>query len=424
MTEFTEVRQRSTYFERYSHGAPDRLDEIVALQRGVIGRRIHLIASACYPFDSVLRALAEPSFVLPAEGMPGARYLPGAEVMDLVEDSGESLVLKLFGGAEGYRATLQPHSGTQANQIVYNAVLKPDDTVLCLRPRDGGHISHSVLLSRRQRTINYDLTFEGNLDYADLREKAIAHRPRLIIVGGSALPRSIDFETCGRIAHEVGSLLHADVSHTATFIAAGLHPAVFPHCDFVTFNTVKNLRGPNAGILIYRSEFETSVHASIFPTTQGGANESGMLGKLACFLEWQTRDIRTYAKDVVACAQSLGRTFVDRGVRLVTGGTDCHMLLLDLRDHGCSGAAIERRLEALGVLANRNLVPGDPRSPSETSGLRIGATNLAILGYEQADLDVLGNLLVDALRDEPPPPTTVVEHLVDKYQRHLMTPLW
>lgn len=423
MTEFTEVRQRSTYFDRYLLGDFDRLGEIVALQRGVIGRRIHLIASACYPFDSVLRALAEPSFVLPAEGMPGARYLPGAAVMDLVEDTGESLVLKLFGEPAGYRATLQPHSGTQANQIVYNAVLKPDDTVLCLRPRDGGHISHSVLLSRRHKTINYDLTPEGDLDYDDLRAKAIAHCPRLIIVGGSALPRSIDFATCGKIAHEVGALLHADVSHTATFIAASVHPAVFPHCDFVTFNTVKNLRGPNAGILIYRSELATSVHASIFPTTQGGANETGMLGKLACLLEWQTRDIRTYAMEVVGCAQSLGRVFVDRGVRLVTGGTDCHMLLLDLREHSCSGAAIERRLEALGVLANRNLVPKDPRSPSETSGIRIGATNLAILGYEQSDLELLGDWLVDALRDEAPP-TAVVEHLVDKYQRHLMTPLW
>lgn len=423
MTEFTEVRQRSTYFDRYSLGESDRLDEIVALQRGVIGRRIHLIASACYPFDSVLRALAEPSFVLPAEGMPGARYLPGAAVMDLVEDTGESLVLKLFGEPAGYRASLQPHSGTQANQIVYNAVLKPDETVLCLRPRDGGHISHSVLLSRRHKTINYDLSLDGTLDYDDLRRKAIEHRPRLIIVGGSALPRSIDFETCAQIAHEAGALLHADVSHTATFIAAGLHPTTFPHCDFVTFNTVKNLRGPNAGILIYRSEYDTSVHASIFPTTQGGANETAMLGKLACLFEWQTRDIRAYASDVVICAQTLGRTLLQRGIRLVTGGTDCHMLLLDLRDHGCSGAAIERRLEALGVLANRNLVPEDPRSPSETSGLRIGATNLAILGYERADLELLGDWLVDALHDEAPQ-TTVVDHLVDKYQRHLMTPLW
>jgi glycine hydroxymethyltransferase len=417
------VERRTSYFERYSPSGTGRLDEIVALQRGVIGTRIHLIASACYPFDSVLRALAEPSFVLPAEGMPGARYLPGAAVMDLVEDTGEDLVLDLFGRPPGYRASLQPHSGTQANQIVYNAVLRPDDIVLCLRPRDGGHISHTVLISRRNPTVNYGLTPDGLVDYDEMRAMAIAHRPRLIIAGGSSLPRAIDFAICGNIAHEVGALLHADVSHTATFVAAQLHPSTFPYCDFVTFNSVKNLRGPNAGILIYRSEFEGDVHASIFPTTQGGANETGMLGKLACLLEWQERDIATYAGEIVSSARTLGCELAKCNIHLVTGGTDCHMLLLDLRDLDRSGAEIERKLESLGVLANRNLVPGDPRSPRETSGLRIGAANLAILRYESEDLELLANWIARTLIDGASS-TEIVEHLVDKYQRHLVAPVW
>ncbi|MDQ3964540.1 MAG: serine hydroxymethyltransferase [Actinomycetota bacterium] len=415
--------RRTSYFDRCSSLEAGRIDDLVALQRGVIGSRIHLVASACYPFDSVLRALAEPSFVLPAEGMPGARYLPGAAVMDLVEDTGEDLTLELFGRPTGYRATLQPHSGTQANQIVYNAVLHPDDTVLCLRPRDGGHISHTVVISRRHATINYGLTTQGLVDYDEMRALAIKHRPRLIIAGGSALPRAIDFRVCADIAREVGALLHADLSHTATFVAAKLHPSTFPHCDFVTFNSVKNLRGPNAGVLIYRSEFEGDVHSSIFPTTQGGANESFMLGQLACLLEWQERDIEAYAAGIVFSAKTLGREFAKSNISLVTGGTDSHMLLLDLREFGLSGAEAEHRLDSLGVLANRNLVPGDPRSPRETSGLRIGVTNLSILGYESEDLRLLANWIAQVLTDQAPS-RAIVDHLVDKYQRHLVAPMW
>lgn len=414
---------RKSYFDGSSLFGTGCLDELITLQRRVIATRIHLIASACYPFDSVLRALAEPSFVLPAEGMPGARYLPGAAVMDLVEQRGERLTLDLFGRPAGYRATLQPHSGTQANQIVYNAVLQPDDTVLCLRPRDGGHVSHSVVISRRHPTVSYGLTTEGRVDYDEMRALAIKHRPRLIIVGGSALPRAIDFGLCADIAREVGALLHADVSHTATFVAAKLHPTTFPHCDFVTFNSVKNLRGPNAGVLIYRSEFEANVHTSIFPTTQGGANENYMLGQLACLIEWQDRDLEAYAAGIVSNARVMGRELMRCNIDLVSGGTDCHMLLLDLRQFGLSGAEVEHRLETLGVLANKNLIPGDPRSPRETSGLRIGTTNLSILGYEPDDLSLLANWIADVLTQDAPSGATV-DYLIDKYQRHLVAPMW
>jgi len=417
------VGGRRSYFETYSNSELPRLDEVVALQRGVVGRSLHLIASACYPFDSVLRALAEPSFVLPAEGMPGARYLPGASVMDLIEDLGEALALDLFGRPSGYRATLQPHSGTQANQIVFNAALEPDDAVMCLRPCDGGHVSHSVVLSRRHPTVSYGLTPGGDIDYDMMRAQAVTHRPRLIIVGGSSLPRAINFGLCAEIAGEVGALLHADVSHTATFAAAGLHSSPIPHCDFVTFNTMKNLRGPNGGVLLYREPHAARVHRSIFPTTQGGANENGMLAKLACLLEWKQRDISAYAMQIVATARLLGETLMGRGLSLITGGTDCHLVLVDLRSNARSGAEIERRLESFGVLANRNLVPLDERPPHETSGLRIGAANLAILGYDDADVRVLGEWLADVLLGEEVTPV-VVSRLVDRYQAHLVTPVW
>jgi glycine hydroxymethyltransferase len=395
-------RSRPGYFDRYGLGEHGRLDELIALERGMLRDRLHLIASASYPFESVLRALGEPIFVFPTEGMPGARYLPGSNVIDVVETEGEALVLGLFGNPDGYRATLQPHSGTQANQIAYNAVLKPDDAVLCLRASDGGHISHTVLISRRHETFNYRLAPDGRLDYDHLRTIALEKRPKLIIVGGSALPRAVDFEICGEIARDCGAYLHADVSHHATFIAAGLHPSVFPHCDFVTFNTMKNLRGPNGGVLLYRLTLAKSIHASIFPTTQGGPNESVMFAKFAVFLEWQHRDIVRYAQTIVRTARELGLALQRRGIELVTGGTDSHILLLDLQE--------------FGVLANRNLVPGDTRPPLKTSGLRIGSTNLAILGYTAADLEGLGSWLADVI-DTGHADREIIKDLLDRYQR-------
>ncbi len=402
------------YLQRYADTGLNRLDEIISIQRGVISDHIHLIASACYPFSTVLRAMAEPSFLLPAEGMPGERYLPGAQVMDLVETEGEQLALKLFGTPSGYRASLQPHSGTQANQIVYNAILQPADVVLCLNAKNGGHISHSVLISRRHRTFNYGLTSDGLIDYAHLEALAAAHKPKLIIVGGSALPRQIDFALCGRIAREHDAFLHADISHTATFIAAGLHAPVLPHCDFVTFNTSKNLRGPNSGIVLFREEHTERVYRSVFPTTQGGANEPGMLAKFAALLEWSRRDIKAYATNIVRTSRWLSEALIERQVRLVTGGTDCHLLLLDLSGHPMTGAEFERKFEDHGILLNRNLIPGDLRSPMHTSGLRVGTTNLTILDYEHADVRRLGHCIADLI-DGLELDACMIRGLLEKY---------
>jgi len=402
------------YLTTYSNGQTNRLKEIADLQWGILGSHIHLIASASYPFASVLQALSEPSLVLPAEGMPGARYLPGSRAMDTVETEGEGLVLDLFQNPAGYRATLQPHSGTQANQIVFNAVLRHDDVVLCLKPKDGGHISHTVLVGRRNKTENFGLNEDGMIDYDQLRSLALTIRPKLIIVGGSALPRQIDFKLCSEIAQECGAYLHADVSHTATFIAAQLHLPVFPHCDFVTFNTVKNLRGPNAGILVYRERFERGVHASIFPTSQGGANENAMLGKFAALLEWAQRDIGSYAQSIVDQSYAMANIFQREGIPLVTGGTDCHILLLDLSGFGRTGARIERSLEELGVLVNKNLIPRDARGPMETSGIRIGTTNLAILGYELEDTELLAQWIARHIHRENDD-AEIIARLVEKY---------
>jgi len=404
------------YFNKFVGDRLNRLQEITDLQWNILGSHIHLIASACYPFACVLQALSEPSSVLPAEGMPGARYLPGSRVMDIVEVEGEELVLTTFGNPKGYRATLQPHSGTQANQIVFNAVLKHDDTVLCMTARDGGHISHTVLIGRRNKTINFGLDADGLIDYECLRNLALSTRPRLIIVGGSALPRQIDFQICSEIAREAGAFLHADISHTATFIAANAHISPFPHCDFLTFNTVKNLRGPNAGVLIYRDQFQRIVQSSIFPTSQGGANENSMLAKFATFLEWQQRDIGQYAEVIVSQARIMASVFQSEGIKLTTGGTDCHILLLELADKEKTGADFERDLEDLGVLVNKNLIPDDKRAPAMTSGIRIGATNLAILNYEPDDTALLARWIADSIHLNSAS-SDVIPHLVEKYHR-------
>jgi glycine hydroxymethyltransferase len=387
-------------FSRIGGALPNRLRQLMDLQWHQIDSLIHLIASASYPFPSVLQALSEPSFVFPAEGMPGSRYLPGSAVMDDVEIEGGDLALRLMRAPRDYCATLQPHSGTQANQMVYHAVLKPQDCVVALHPKNGGHISHTVLIGRVNKVHYFELDQSGLPDYAQLEVLANQVKPRLIIVGGSSLPRQIDFHRCGEIARQCGAYLHGDISHTATFIAGGLHASPFPHCDFLTFNTVKNLRGPNGGVLIFRRDHKEAIARAIFPTSQGGANETNMLGKFAAFSEWQTHDINAYASSIVTSAQIMGKELESAGMYLVTNGTDSHILLVDLRTTGQTGADVERRLESIGVLVNRNLVPHDPRPPLETSGIRIGTANLAILKYEEADLKLLARLIANAILNQ------------------------
>jgi len=392
-----------------------RLLGLFERQWQILQGNIHLIASACYPFQSVLDALSQPSSALPAEGMTGARYLPGSEVMDRVEMEGERLVLDLFGSPEQYRVTLQPHSGTQANQIVYNAVLSPKDVVLSLQTKDGGHVSHTVLIGRRNETVHYTLTDDGIIDYDRLREIALSSLPRLIIIGGSALPRQIDFRLCGDIAKECGAYLHADMSHTAAFIAAGLHQPVFPYCDFAAFNPVKNLRGPNGGLLIYRDVFSRDIQTAIFPTTQGGANENTMFGKFATFLEWKKRDLTAHTRRILEQSEIMAATFRDHDIKMTTGGTDCHLLLLEFPDRTETGADLEKKFQSLGVLANRNLIPNDKRPPLVTSGLRICTTNLAILKYEPDDTAALASWIAAHINGRPAS-DDLIPALLQKYQ--------
>lgn len=319
--------------------------------------------------------------VFPIEGLPGERYFPGTQTMDMIEELSERLLRFLFSINQDYRATIQPHSGTQANQIVFNAVLGSDDTVLSLRPHDGGHISHKVLVGRRNKAHFYGLTPSFLIDYEELRRLALHLRPKLVIAGGSSYPREIDFAKISAICVEAGALLHADISHTATFVAAGVHRSVFPHADFVTFNMVKNLRGPNGGVLIYRQEHHGRIKRAIFPGTQGGPNENTMFGKVVALDKLTRFDLRSYALRMVALSTLISRVLQERAVTVITGGSDSHLLLIDLRGGGSTGEEVERRCEQGRVLLNRNLVPNDLRQPWITSGVRIGTACLAILEF-------------------------------------------
>jgi glycine hydroxymethyltransferase len=409
------------YFTRFCESTSERITSLVDMHWGLIRNWVHLIASACYPFAESMKALAEPMCVFPIEGLPGERYFPGTDVMDRVENRAEELVCRLFSTGDAYRATIQPHSGTQANQVVFNAVLNPGDVVLSLRPQHGGHISHTVLIGRRNPVIYYPLSEDARIDYRSLEALALEHKPKLIIVGGSACPREIDFASLGAVARRSGALLHADVSHTATFIAAGIHSTVVPHADFITFNMSKNLRGPSGGVLIYKRELHPRVVRGLFPETQGGPNENMMFAKLVTLEKLATIDLRGYASRMVQVARLMGRVLSDRGLNLVTGGTDSHLLLLDLTQQRMTGIEAERVCEQHRVLVNRNLVPGDRRKPSITSGIRLGTACITILEYSDSDVESLANWIADRLtRVGSDNPSALIEGLTAKYNETLL----
>lgn len=401
---------------RFKREQLQRANAIADAAWGLVRDWVHLIASASYPFPEVLDAMAQPLMAFPVEGLPGHRYFPGTSAMDEIEDRSEQLLRLLF-SANDFDATIQPHSGTQANQIVFNAVLKPEDVVLSLSPSSGGHISHTVLLGRRNAVVHYRVGPDGKIDGADLRNLAHSARPKLIIAGGSALPREFDFKTAYEIAGEVGALLHADVSHTALFIAAGIHAPVARYADFISFNMVKNLRGPAGGVLMYRKKHATPVRRALFPDTQGGPNETVLFAKYVALEMLTRRFVQDFASAVVANARTMCEVFRLRGIPVVTAGTDSHIVLLDLSGSEITGLDAERRCENNGILTNRNLVPGDLRKPEVASGLRLGAACISILGYEPEDVRRLSDVIADLVLDQTRDISEVVRHLTARYNK-------
>ena len=367
-------------------------------QRG----QIELIASENFTWPSVLEGVGSVPTNKYAEGYPGKRYYGGCDVVDEIEQLAIDRAKELFGAEH---ANVQPHAGSQTNMAVYAAVMEPGDTILSLRLDHGGHLTHGhkVNFSGRLYTIaGYGVSRETMMvDYDDVLAQAKEARPKLIVCGGSAYPRTVETDKFREIADEVGALLLCDMAHFAGLVAAGLHPNPVEHCDFVTSTTHKTLAGPRAGFILCREEHAQAVDRAVFPGMQGGPLEHTIAAKATCFKIAMTGAFREYQSQIRRNADVLAETLHEGGIELVTGGTDTHMMLLDLRSSEWTGKAAEDRLHEIDVTVNRNTVPFDERPPTVASGVRIGTPAMTMRGFDEDDFRQVGRIVVEALQDAP-----------------------
>jgi glycine hydroxymethyltransferase len=360
---------------------------------------LELIASENFASQAVLAAAGTPLTNKYAEGYPGKRYYGGCEVVDEAEELAMVRAKQLFGADH---ANVQPHSGSQANIGAYLAVLEPGETLMGMALRHGGHLTHGAPVSasgRLFRAVQYGVReSDGRIDYDAVREQALAERPKLIIAGGSAYPRQLDFEAFAAIAREAGAVLLVDMAHFAGLVAGAAHPSPVPHADIVTTTTHKTLRGPRGGMILCREQYARAVDRQIFPGTQGGPLMHVIAAKAVAFAEALQPGFADYARQVVANAKALGEALVALGFDLVSGGTDTHLLLVDLRARQLTGKAAEKTLDRAGITVNKNTVPGDPQSPFVTSGIRVGTPALTTRGMREAEMRTVAELIDRAVR--------------------------
>jgi glycine hydroxymethyltransferase len=370
------------------------LEQELERQRG----QIELIASENFTWPSVFEAVGSVPTNKYAEGYPGRRYYGGCEVVDEIEQIAIDRAKELFGAEH---ANVQAHAGAQTNMAAYMAVLKPGDTILSLELAHGGHLTHGlkVNFSGRLYTIaHYGVSRETNMvDYDDVLRLAKESRPKLIVCGGSAYPRTVEADRFREIADEVGAMLLCDMAHFAGLVAAGLHPNPVPHCDFVTSTTHKTLAGPRAGFILCKEEHAQAVDRAVFPGMQGGPLMHTIAAKAACFRIAATEAFRDYQRQVRANADTLAETVTDGGIDVLTGGTDTHLLQLDLRSTDWTGKDAEERLHEVALTVNRNTVPFDERPPTVASGVRLGTPAATMRGFDEDDFREVGRIIVDAL---------------------------
>ena len=361
---------------------------------------VELIASENYVSRQVLIAQGSALTNKYAEGYPGKRYYGGCEYVDIAETIAIERAKKLFGAPW---ANVQPHSGSQANQAVYTAVLKPGDTILGLSLAMGGHLTHGSpvnLSGRLYRVVSYGLNAKEEIDYDAAEKTALAERPKLIVTGASAYSRVIDWKRFRAIADKAGALLMADIAHYAGLIAVGLYPSPIGIADFVTTTTHKTLRGPRGGMIFGLPQFEKPINSSIFPGLQGGPLMHVIAAKAVALGEALKPDFRTYQQHVLANAKTMAATLAKRGLRIVSGGTDSHLFLLDLRPKNVTGKDAEAALGRAHITVNKNAIPNDPQKPMVTSGVRIGSPAMTTRGFRKPEAEQLANLIADVL-DRP-----------------------
>ncbi|MGN0383078.1 MAG: serine hydroxymethyltransferase [Eubacterium sp.] len=397
--------------------------EVAAAMQDEIRRQqdnIELIASENIVSEAVMSAIGSPLTNKYAEGYPGKRYYGGCEYVDVVETLAIERAKKLFGCTY---ANVQPHSGAQANLAVFFAIVKPGDTVMGMNLAHGGHLSHGSpvnISGSYYNIVPYGVNDEGYIDYDELRKIALETKPKMIIAGASAYPREIDFKKFREVADEVGAVLMVDMAHIAGLVAGGQHMSPIPYADVVTTTTHKTLRGPRGGMILSSAEMaeKYKFNKAVFPGIQGGPLMHVIAAKAVCLKEDLSDDFKQYAKDVVDNAQALAKGLTSRGFNLVSGGTDNHLMLVDLRSKNITGKECEKILDAAHITCNKNAIPNDPAKPFVTSGVRIGTPAVTSRGMKAADMDVIAeaiNLVVTDPEANMVKAKELVKSLTDKY---------
>lgn len=362
-------------------------------------RSIELIASENIVSEAVMMAMGTVLTNKYAEGFPSKRYYGGCECVDVVENIAIERAKKLFGADH---ACVQPHSGASANLAVYFALIKPGDTVLGLNLAHGGHLTHGSpvnLSGTYYNFIPYSLDDSERINYDKVRELALEHKPKLIVAGASAYPREIRFDKFAEIAHEVGAYLMVDMAHIAGLVAAGLHQNPVLYADVVTTTTHKTLRGPRGGLILCKEALAKQINKAVFPGTQGGPLEHIIAAKAVCFGEALKPEFKAYQQQVINNAQAFAKALTDEGFRLVSGGTDNHLILIDLQNMNITGKELEKRLDEVYITANKNAIPNDPQSPFVTSGLRVGTPAVTTRGFKEEDMVKVAHFIKLAATD-------------------------
>lgn len=369
------------------------IGDAMATELGRQRRNIELIASENIVSPAVMAAMGSVLTNKYAEGYPGKRYYGGCECVDVVEQLAIDRAKELF-GAEA--ANVQPHSGAQANMAAYSAILQPGDVVMGMNLAHGGHLTHGSPVNasgKLYKFVPYGVGDDGFIDYDELEKVANEAKPRLIVAGASAYARTIDFERISKIAKSVGAYFMVDMAHIAGLVAAGLHPSPVPYADIVTTTTHKTLRGPRGGLILCKAELEAAINKAIFPGNQGGPLMHVIAAKAVCFGEALKPEFKEYQKQIVANCAALAKGLTSRGVNLVSGGTDNHLILVDLRSLGITGKELERRLDEVYITANKNAIPNDPEKPFVTSGIRLGTAAATSRGLDEADMDKIAEYI-------------------------------
>jgi glycine hydroxymethyltransferase len=369
---------------------------------------IELIASENYASPAVMQAQGSQLTNKYAEGYPGKRYYGGCEFVDVAEQLAIDRVKALY-GAEA--ANVQPHCGASANQAVFLAFLKPGDTFMGMSLAEGGHLTHGMALNMSGKWFNpisYGLDKNEAIDYEQMERLAREHKPKLIIAGASAYSLVIDWERIGKLAKEVGAIFMVDMAHYSGLIAAGVYPNPVPHADIVTSTTHKSLRGPRGGIILMKAEHEKAINSAVFPGLQGGPLMHVIAAKATAFKEAQEPGFIEYQKQVIANAKALAETLIARGLRIVSGGTDSHVMLVDLRAKKMTGKEAERVLGEAHITCNKNGIPNDPEKPMVTSGIRLGSPAMTTRGFKEAEARQVGNFIADVL-DNPNDPENIAK---------------